>query len=593
MKEVILKLIEKELKGKLKKEEIEKLIEIPPSDKMGDYSFPCFSLAKIEKKSPLLIAEELKEKIQLPIEISNTDAKAGYLNFFVNKKMLAKKILEKIIKENKNFGKTNIGKNKTIVIDMSSPNIAKPFGIGHLRSTIIGNSIANICMYNGFKVIKINYLGDWGTQFGKLIVGYKKFGNASQLKKDPIKHLYEVYVKANKESQSQQAERDSLSLQMGTNKNNHNKLQSIKPICSNKEDYEQEARDWFKKLENGDKEALKFWKTFKELSLKEFEKIYKLLNIQFNVISGESFYNTKMENTIQELKKKNLLIESQGAFVVDLEKYNLGYCLIQKTDGATLYATRDITAAIDRHNKFKFEKMIYEVGSEQKLHFNQVFKVLELMGYKWAENLIHVEHGLYLGEDNKKLATRKGKTIFMQDILDETIQLAKKELESRYKLSKKELESRSLSIARAAIFYGDLKNYRANDMVFDIENFISFNGNTGPYLQYSYARANSILKKVKKSTAKYELFDLKEQEIKLIKKLNDFPETIFKAYEKLSPSEISNYSYELSQIFNEFYQECPVIGSIEQNFRLKLVEAFRDVMKNSLNLLGIDAIEEM
>jgi len=345
---------------------------------------------------------------------------------------------------------------------MSSPNIAKPFGIGHLRSTIIGESLSRICYFMGYKTIKVNYLGDWGTQFGKLIVGYKKYGSASKLKKDPINHLLELYVKV-----------------------------------SNNPDLEQESRDWFRKLESGDKEALKLWKLFRKLSLEDFSRIYALLNVKFDVISGESLYNNKMDSTIKELESKNLLKESEGAKVVDLEKYGLGICLIKKSDGATLYATRDLTATLDRYKKYKFERMIYEVGSEQKLHFNQVFKVLELLGHSWEKNCIHVDHGLYLGKDGKKLATRKGTNFFMYDILDETISLAKKEIAKREKLSNSELDKRAKQIALAAIIYGDLKNYRTNDITFDIDRFLEFEGNTGPYLLYTYARARSILRKAK------------------------------------------------------------------------------------------------
>lgn len=549
MKEIIVKILKKHFPID------ENLIEIPPNPELGDYAFPCFSLAKTEKKSPLLIAQELAEKIrkELPKEISNVDSKAGYVNFFLDKKILTEKALKEIFK--KDFGKSSEGKGKTIAIDLSSPNIAKPFGIGHLRSTIIGNSISNIAKFLGYKTIKINYLGDWGTQFGKLIVGYKKWGNEKELENNTIKHLLEIYVKANQE------------------------------------EYEQEARDWFKKLEDGDKEALKLWKKFRELSLKEFNEIYKILGVEFDVWSGESEYNDKMEATVEELKKKGLLEESDNAQVVNLEKYNLGVCLIKKSDGATLYATRDITAAIDRYKKYKFSKMIYEVGQEQKLHFQQFFKVLELMGYDFAKNCVHVYHGLYLDADGKKFATRKGKTVFMKDILEETIELAKKTIkEKNPKLKNKNEIARRVAIA--AIFYGDLRNNRTNDVIFDIERFLEFEGNTGPYLLYSYARASSVTNKAKKE-GKIKILDLKDQEIKLIKKLEDFPKIVKDAYKHLTPNIVANYSFELAQAFNEFYHTCPVLGSQEEAFRLKLVEAFKIVMKKSLDLLGIQEVEEM
>ena len=554
MKDEVVKLLSKEIK--LSKNEILNLVEIPPNDELGDFSFPCFGLAKIEKKNPLLIAENLAEKLRkdgLGKNIDNVSSTAGYVNFFIDKKILASDVL-------KNSGKIdNLGKGKKIVIDMSSPNIAKPFGIGHLRSTIIGNSISEISKALGYKVVKINYLGDWGTQFGKLITGFKKYGSEDKLKKDPIKHMLEIYVKVSK----------------------NDKL-------------DQDARDWFKKLEDGDASALKLWKKFKDLSLKEFDLIYKFLGIEFDVMSGESFYNNKMDKIISELQKKKLVKKSDGALIVDLEKYNLGVGLIQKSDETTLYATRDITAAIERYKKYKFEKLIYEVGQEQTLHFKQVFKILELMGYKWNKNCVHVAHGLYLDKDGKKFATRKGKTIFMQDILDETIDLAKKALVSRdgSGLSKAELDGRAKKIALGAIFYGDLKNSRQNNMIFDIQKFLSFEGDTGPYLLYSYARASSIVRRVK-SKKGMKIIDLKESEIKLLKKLDGFGGVVEKAYKNLAPNLIANYSYELAQIFNEFYHNCPVLGSVEEGFRLKLVDSFRIVMKKSLGLLGIDVLEEM
>ena len=440
---------------------------------------------------------------------------------------------------------------------MSSPNIAKPFGIGHLRSTIIGNSLSEIAKFQGYDVTKINYLGDWGTQFGKMIVGWKKKGNEIKLKKEPIKHLLELYVEGNKT------------------------------------EYEDDARKWFKKLEDGDKEALQLWNKFKEYSLKEFDIIYNFMGIKFDVLSGESKYNDKMEDTIKLLAEKGLLEESEGAQIVNLEEYKLGVCLIKKSDGATLYATRDITAAIERQNDYKFSKMIYEVGNEQRLHFQQLFKVLELLGFQWAKDCVHVNHGLYLDEDGKKFATRKGKTIFMEDILSETVALAKEEIKKREKLDEKELEERAKKIALAAIFYGDLKNYRANDIIFDVNKFISFEGNTGPYLLYSYARAKSILRKANFKETNIEVKDLSESEKALINKLASFPEVVQHSFDNLSPNIIANYSFDLSQLFNEFYHSSQVIGSEQEALRLSIVNCFAQTLSNALSLLGISVIEKM
>lgn len=556
MKELIAKLISENTKTK--GAEILSSIEIPPSPEMGDFAFPCFVLAKELKKNPVQIAQEIAGKIKAS-EFEKIEAKGPYLNFFVNRVSVADNTLKEIQKEKEHYGSSNIGKDRTFVIDLSAPNIAKPFGIGHLRSTIIGNSISKIAEFSGYNAVKINYLGDWGTQFGKLIVGYKRFGNPKSLKSDPIKHLLELYVKVN-----------------------------------GLPELEDEARAEFKKLEDGDKKNLALWKQFRVLSLKEFNKIYELLNIKFDVISGESLYNKKMDAIVDELKQKGLLTQSEGAQIVDLNKYELGACLIKKSDGATLYATRDITAAIDRHKNYKFDRMIYEVGTEQTLHFKQVFKVLELMGYDWAKKCAHVAHGLYLDSDGKKFATRKGKTVFMIDILNETISLAKEEIKKREKLSNKEIEERARKIALAAIFYGDLKNYRENSIVFDIDRFVSFEGNTGPYLIYTYARARSILKKAKYNPkTKYKLTKLSDKEKMLVSKLSAFKETVEHALQNLSPNLIANYAYELSQIFNEFYHAEQVIGSESEQFRLVLVDSFSQVLKNALSLLGIETLEKM
>ena len=562
MKKAVVKILKKALKEKgvsFKDEEIERMIEIPPNPELGDYSFPCFSLAEKLKDNPSQVAIELREKIgDAPAtDFQDVQSKGPYLNFFVNRKSLARQVVWDIINQKKNFGMTDIGKNKKIVIDFSSPNIAKPFSIGHLRSTIIGNSLAKILEFQGFKVIRINYLGDWGTQFGKLILGYEKFGNEKKLEKDPIKHLMEIYVKANKKQ------------------------------------YEKGARAEFKKLEEGDRKALMLWKLFRGFSLEEFKKIYKTFGIKFDVQEGEATYNKKTKKIIRELKEKKLLKKSEGADIVDLRKYDLGVSLIKKSDGATLYATRDIAAAIERHKKYKFEKMIYEVGQEQKLHFKQLFKILELMGYDWAKNCGHIYHGHYLDKNGKRFRTRKGKTVCMEDILNETLVMAEKEIKKREpKISKRELKERATRIAISAIFYGDLKNNHKNNIVFDIKKFVSFDGNTGPYILYSYARASSIMKKAPKEK-KFEVYDLEETEVALVKKLSQFPEIVLNAYKSLNPSVIANYSYQLAQIFNEFYHACRVIGSEQETFRLALVQSFRQVLKNSLELLGIETIEEM
>ncbi len=539
-------------------DEIEKVIEIPKSSELGDYALPCFFLSKILKKNPSHIANDLADKLKAGDDFEKIVAVGPYVNFFANKRKLVIKTLLSVLKEGDRYGKRKKEKGKKIVIEMSSPNIAKPFGIGHLRSTIIGNSISKICEFRGYKTIKINYLGDWGTQFGKLLFGYDKWGNEKKLKENPTNHLLEIYIKANDEK------------------------------------YEEEARAWFKRLEGGDKKARSLWKKFRDFSVKDFMKIYNTLGISFDSVSGESFYDKKMRDVVSDLEKKKILLESEGAKIVNLEKEGLGVCLIMKSDGTTLYATRDITAAIDRYKKYRFDRMIYEVGSEQSLHFKQVFSILKIMGYSWAKDCLHVDHGLYLDEDGKKFSTRKGKTVFMKDILEETINMAKKEIEKRDKVNKKELDKRALAIARAAIFYGDLKNYRRSDMIFDIDRFVSFEGDTGPYLLYSYARAKSVLRKAKyKHTRKINIGDVSEHEKALASEIGAFPYVVEQAYSHFAPDRIAHYAYRLAQMFNEFYHKEKVIGSDEQEFRLALVDAFSVVLKSALGLLGIKVIEEM
>ncbi len=544
---------------KCSKENIVQLIEVPKDPSLGDYAFPCFILAKHLKKSPGDIAQDLSTKISLSPEFESVKAAGPYLNFFVNKNFLTQSTLERIQKEKDKYGSQNIGRNKSIVVEFSSPNIAKPFGIGHLRSTIIGNSLTQIYNFLGYKTVKLNYLGDWGTPFGKIIAGYEKFGSEKELKKDPMKHLYDIYVKT-----------------------------------SQKKEYDDLGREYFNRLENNDKSLFSLWKKFRDLSIKEFNKVYSLIGISFDLISGESEHQKDLDTTLKLLQKRKLIKESEGALIVDLEKYNLGVCLIKKSDGATLYATRDIAAAISRYNRYKFDKMIYEVGSEQSLHLKQVFKILELLGFSWAKSCVHVDHGLYLDEDGKKFSTRKGKTVFMEDILKETQKLAKKEITKREKLSIKELEKRALIIARAAIFYGDLKNFRSHDMVFDIDRFVSFEGDTGPYLLYAYARSQSILRKAKSKKSQFNIpAKLSDVEKELIINLSSFPQVVEHAAKNNDPSEIAKYSYKISQLFNEFYHSSQVIGSEEEPFRLSLVSSFAQVLKNALSLLGISVIEKM
>ena len=562
MKSEVVKVLKKALEKldvKLKAEEIAKILEVPKNHENGDYSFPCFFLSDQLKDNGHQIALRVREEVGnvSVIDFEDVLVSGGYLNFFLDRKELARKSVWDVITKKEKYGKINLGKNKKVIMDFSHPNIAKPFGIGHLRSTIIGNSIANIYDFFGFNVKRINYLGDWGTQFGKILLGYDKFGSEKKLKKDPMKHLLEIYVKANKKI------------------------------------YEEKSREWFKKLEDGDRKALMHWRLFREFSIDHFKKTYKTMGIKFDTYSGESFTVKKTKKVLSELEEKNLSKKSQNALIVDLEEFNLGVSIMKKSDEATTYALRDLAEAIDRHKKYDFVKAIYQVGQEQKLYFKQIFKILELMGYEWSKDCIHSEHGFYLDKNKKKFATRKGKTVLFEGILDKTISLAEKEIKKRdKKIHKKELEKRALKIAIAAIFYGDLKNNKTNNIIFDLNKFISFEGDTGPYILYSYARASSILRKAGEQK-KFQINSLNKKELELIRKILEFPELVLNSYNNLNPSLIANYVYQLSQNFNDFYHSCPVIGTKEESFRLALVESFRIVSKNSLNLLGIQTLEKM
>jgi arginyl-tRNA synthetase len=539
MKEEVVSILKKALKKKgikISEEEITKKIEMPTSADFGDYSFPCHFLCEEMKMSPHQISLEIREEIENPPELDFEDiqTKNGYINFFVERKSMAQDVIWNAITKKEKFG------------------------IGHLRSTIIGNAISNILEFQGYKVKRINYLGDWGTQFGKLLFGYEKFGSESKLEKDGINHLFDIYVKSNKKS------------------------------------YEKFSREKFQEMEKGNRKELMLWKIFRGISLDSFKKIYDYFGIKFDAYSGESKYNKKNERIKKELDKRKLLKKSRGALLVDLKKYGLDVLLIEKKDGTTLYSTRDLAAAIDRYEKYKFDRMIYEVGQEQKFYFQQLFQTLKLMDYKWAEKCVHIYHGHYLGEDGKKFATRKGKTVLMEKILEKTITLAEKKIiEREPKISKLELEKRAKSLAIAAIFYNDLKNNRESNIKFDIESILSFEGNTGPYLLYSYARATSLLEK-SKSTEKYELpKKLEEKEIDLVRHLSLFPEVAREAGDNLNPSIVADYAYKLCKIFNEFYHSSKVIGSEDESFKLALIEAFRQILKNSLSLLGISPLSRM
>ncbi|SHH66649.1 arginyl-tRNA synthetase [Caloranaerobacter azorensis DSM 13643] len=548
----------------LNQEDVEALIEIPPNYDMGDYAMPCFKLAKTFRKAPNLIAQEIAESLDGKEYFEKIENVGPYVNFFIDRKVLARTVLEEIFSKKENYGSSNMGNGKNIVIDFSSPNIAKPFHVGHLRSTVIGNSLYKIYEFLGYNCIGINHLGDWGTQFGKLITAYKKWGNKEEIEKEPIKTLLKLYVKFHDEAE-------------------------LNP------ELEEEGRRWFKKLEDGDEEARKLWNWFVDLSLKEFNKIYDLLKVKFDYFTGESFYNDKMDRIIELLKEKNLLKESKGAYVVDLEEFNMPPCLVLKSDGATLYPTRDITAAIYRKETFNFEKALYVTDYSQSLHFAQWFKVIELMGFEWADKLEHVPFGRVSTEEGR-MQTRKGNVILLEELLNKAIDKVREIIEEKNpNLENKDEVARQVGIG--AVIFNDLSNNKIKDIVFNWDRMLSFDGETGPYVQYTHARANSVLNKRKYDiTNDVDYSILTNQEaVDVIRLLQLFPEAIVNAMEKNEPSIITRHIVDIAQAFNKFYHECPIIVEDEniQKARLLLVFAVKTVLKTGLGLLGIDAPDKM
>ena len=561
-KQIIAELIKQHVD--LDVEDIKKLIEIPPKSEMGDYAFPCFQLAKVMRKAPNMIAEELVSKINNEgfEKITNL---GPYVNFFVDKTAFSKATIEKVIEEGDKYGSSNIGEGKTVCIDYSSPNIAKPFHVGHLFSTSIGNSLYRLFEEEGYNVVGINHLGDWGTQFGKLISAYKRWVDEEALEKDAIAELLRIYVKFHDE-----AEKDPSLVD--------------------------EGRMYFKRLENGEEEETALWKRFRELSLKEFNRVYDLLGVKFDSFAGEAFYNDKMQVVIDELREKNLLTESNGAQVVMLDEYNMPPCIILKEDGATIYATRDLAAANYRKNTYDFDKCIYVVGTPQALHFKQVFKTLELSGKEWAKDCVHVGFGLVKFADGG-MSTRKGKVILLDDLLNESIAKTLETInEKNPELKNKEEIAKKIGIG--AVIFTYLKNSREKDIIFDWKEILSFEGETGPYVQYSYARGNSILERagdVDLTNVDYSKLNSKE-EFELIKSLESFKKNVHSAIEKLEPSVVTRYVIEVAKLFNKFYNAHSVLNLEDEELkkaRLALVKASLQVIKNGLGLLGIEVVEKM
>ena len=546
------------------KNDVLEAVEIPPDKAMGDYAYPCFRLAKVLRKAPPLIAADLAEKIQLPSFVKEVKVVGAYLNFFTDKSVFAETIISKVFAEKESYGKSKEGEGKNIVIDYSSPNIAKPFHVGHLRSTVIGNAIYKIYEFLGYNCVGINHLGDWGTQFGKLITAYKMWGNAEAVEKDGISELMRIYVKFHEEAEKDPSLNDT-------------------------------ARAWFVKMQDGDEEAISLWKWFKDISLKEFERVYKTLDVSFDSYAGESFYNDKMAAVVEELKEKNLLKESNGAMIVDLEDAKMPPCLIIRSDGGTLYATRDITAALYRKKTYDFEKCIYVTAIDQNLHFAQWFKVIEKMGYDWYKNLVHVPFGL-VSLESGKLSTRKGNVVLMEDLLSEAVKKTAAIIEEKNpNLPNKEEVAKEVGIG--AVIFDDLYNGRIKDIVFSWEKMLSFEGETGPYVQYTNARACSVLRKAEEEADGNVDFSLLTDDVtvEVIKLIASFNDKVKDAAERYEPSVVSRYLVDLAQAFNKFYHDNSILNAEEntRKARLAVVKAVSLVLTSGLALLGIKAPEQM
>ena len=537
------------------------LLEQPKSSELGDIAFPAFSLAKTERKAPQIIAADIAEKIDTA-HFDKVVATGPYVNFFLSKAEISGQVIKEVIKDGADYGQQNEGNGENVTIDLSSPNIAKPFSVGHLRSTVIGDALSNIFRKIGYNTIKVNHLGDWGKQFGLLMVAYKKWGSQEAVEANPIDELLKLYVRINAE-------------------------------IENDPSLDEEGRLWFKKLEDGDPEATELWQWFRDESLTEFNRIYELLGVEFDSLNGEAFYNDKMDEGIQILEEKGLLQESKGASIVDLEDFNLPPAMIKKSDGATLYITRDIATAIYRARTYNFVKNVYVVGQEQANHFRQLKAVLKKMGFDWSDDMIHVDFGL-VTKNRQKLSTRKGNIILLEPTLLEAISRAKSQIEAKNPdLENKEAVARAVGVG--AVKFYDLKTDRRNGYDFDLEAMVSFEGETGPYIQYAYARIQSILRKANfqpDAEATYSLNDPESWEI--IKLLQDFGRVVKRAADNYEPSLIAKYAISLAQAFNKYYAHTRILDeSPERDSRLALSYSTAVVLKEALRLLGVEAPEKM
>lgn len=561
-KEIIAKKLESQNIG-LDKDEIYGLIEIPPQETMGDYSFPCFQLAKTLRKNPALISKEIAGEIALEdfAEIKNV---GPYINFFLDRKKFENEVINTIIDKKENFGRSDMGKGKTVVLDFSSVNIAKPFHIGHIRSTVIGDAIRNIHEFLGYNTVASNYIGDYGTQFGTMIAAYKLWGDDDKLNQNPIQELLNLYVRYNSEA-------------------------------SENEEMMDVAREEFRKLEEGEEEATRLWSWFKEISFKEFDRVYKLLDIEFDNYKGESYSSKYIPEVIDELKEKNLLVESDGAQIIDLSAYDMPPSIIIKSNGSSAYITRDIATAIVRKKEYDFDENLYVVATQQNLHFKQLWKILELMGYDLYKGCKHIPFGMVSLKD-QTLSTRKGQVVFLEDVLNKAIAKTREIMENRDD-TVENIDEVSKIVGIGAVKFQELYNNRIKDYVFDWDEVLNFDGETGPYVQYTYARAKSVLRKA--GVDEIKPIDIEkitnDEEFSLVKKLAGFEDIVIKAKEKYEPSLITRHLTEIAKSFNKFYNSAKIMVEDEKlkEERLALAYATAIVIKTALGLLGIKTVEKM
>ncbi len=549
--------------------QIEEGIEIPKEKTMGDYAFPCFRLAKTLRKAPNLIAQDVAAQLEGSEILEKVQAVGPYVNMFLNKTWRAQFILGQVDEAaaaGKAYGASNVGEGKTVVMDYSSINVAKPFHIGHLRTTVIGNSISRILQFMGYKTVSINHLGDWGTQFGKMVVAYRKWGNPAEVEQKGVRGLLELYVKFHEE-----AEKDPQ--------------------------LDEEARATFTSMEQGDEEALALWKLFVDISLKEVSRVYDMLDVKFDSYLGESFFFTRTDELVSILKEKNLLQESEGAQIVDLSEENMPPCIILKKDGSTLYSTRDIAAAMYRKNTYDFDKCLYITGMEQILHFSQWFKVCEKIGFPWSKDLVHIPYGL-VSLEGGKLSTRGGNVIFLEDLLNEAVQKTK-EIMMEKNPDLENMDQVAQQVGVGAVVFHDLFNNRIKDVTFSWDQVLNFDGETGPYVQYTFARASSVLRKAQWDPAEQEEIDMSlltdEYSQEILKLIENFPKRVEEACQKWEPYMITRYTVALATAFNKFYHENSIMNAEEnvKKARLKLTYVVTQIIKQGLYLIGVQAPEKM